>query len=184
MVFNSTNNVVYGLSNYGYELSRFNFDPATGSFTDYSYKYAGSSNYNDLVLYPDDSRIIIPNGNIYYCSSDIQTDLTSYGTLGQSFNSASFSQDGNGIITLYGDYYYSSNITVYSKDNLQEIGYAENFFNTPENLVLEGDVVKVLSRYNYGIIAEIFSYTDIISGGDKMLSKLSKERCFLQKKIN
>lgn len=188
LVYNNTNKVVYGLSNYGDELSRFNFDPLTGAFSNYTYKYISSTNGNELLLYPDDSKIVAPNGYVYNCSSNIQNDLIVYGNMGQTFISASFSQDGNGIITLNRDYYGSySRITVYEKNNLSEIGFVEDFFNLPEYLVSDGQTIKVLSHYynnyNYIAIAELFNYSDIISGRNKMRSRIIKEKFYLSKKI-
>jgi len=184
LVYNNTNKVVYGLSYYGNELSRFNFDPVTGDLSNYSYKYVSGSNGNELLLYPDDSKIVAPNGYVYYCSSNVQNDLIDYGNMGQNFISASFSQDGNGIITFYGGYYTSySRITVFEKNNLSEIGFVEDFFDLPEYLVSDGQTIKVLSHYNNIIIAELFNYLDIISGRDKMRSRMIKEKFYLSRKI-
>ena len=184
LVYNNTHKVVYGLSNYGDELSRFNFDPVTGALSNFSYKYISSSYGNELLLYPDDSKIVAPNGYVYFCSSDVQNDLIVYGNMGQGFISASFSQDGNGIITLNSDYYGSySRITVFEKNNLTEIGFVEDFFNVPEYLVSDGQTIKVLSRYNSIVIAELFNYSDIISGLNKMQSRMIKEKFYLSRKI-
>jgi hypothetical protein len=136
------------------------------------------------LLYPDDSKIVVPNGYVYYCSSDVQNDLIVYGDIGQDFISASFSQDGNGIITLNSDYYSSySRITVFEKNNLTEIGFVEDFFDLPEYLVSDGQTIKVLSRHNSIVIAELFNYADIISGRNKMRSRIIKEKFYLSKKI-
>jgi len=184
LVYNNTNKVVYGLSYYGSELSRFNFDPVTGALSNYSSKYLSSSNSNELLLYPDDSKIVAPNGYVYYCSSNVQNDLIVYGDMGQNYISASFSQDGNGIITFYGGYYASySRITVFEKNNLDAIGFVEDFFDMPEYLVSDGQTIKVLSQYNNNIIAELFNYSDIISGRDKMRSRIIKEKFYLSRKI-
>ena len=184
LVYNNTHKVVYGLSNYGDELIRFNFDPVTGVLSNFSNKYISSSYGNELLLYPDDSKIVVPNGYVYYCSSDVQNDLIVYGDIGQDFISASFSQDGNGIITLNSDYYSSySRITVFEKNNLTEIGFVEDFFDLPEYLVSDGQTIKVLSRHNSIVIAELFNYADIISGRNKMRSRIIKEKFYLSKKI-
>jgi hypothetical protein len=50
-------------------------------------------------------------------------------------------------------------------------------------MIVEGDVIKVLERNNYGIIAESFSYSDIISGGE-MLNTIAKEKYYLPRKLN
>jgi len=184
LVYNSTYKVVYGLSYYGNELSRFNFDPATGTLSNYYYKYVNNSEGNELLLYPDDSRIVAPNGYIYSCSSNVLNDLTVYDNLEQEYISAAFSQDGNGIITFYGGYYTSySSINIYEKNSLNELGSVEDFFDLPEYLVSDGQTIKVLSHYNNVIIAELFNYSDIISGSSKMRSKLIKEKFYQPKKL-
>jgi hypothetical protein len=183
LVFNKTLNVVYGNSQY-YGITRFNFDPVSGAFSNYLQKYTGSSNDNELLLYPDDSKIIAPSGYIFNCSGNVQNDLTNYNYLGQGFISAYFSQDNNGINTLFsGGYSYLSSINIYSKDNLEIIGVKEDFWSTPVYMIVEGDVIKVLERNNYGIIAESFSYSDIISGGE-MLNTIAKEKYYLPRKLN
>ena len=184
LVYNSTYKVVYGLSYYGNELSRFNFDPATGTLSDYYYKYINSSNGHELLLYPDDSRIITPSGYIYSCSSNVLNDLTVYDNLEQDYISAAFSQDGNGIISFYGGYYTSySSITVFEKNSLNVMGSVEDFFDYPEYLVSDGQTIKVLSHYNNVIIAELFNYSDIISGNAGVQSKHFKEKFYLSKKL-
>ena len=111
-------------------------------------------------------------------------DLTVYDNLEQNYISAAFSQDGNGIITFYGGYYTSySSITVYEKNTLNEMGFVEDFFDLPEYLVSDGQMVKVLSHYNNVIIAELFNYSDIISGSSKMRNQPIKEKFYLSKKL-
>ena len=142
--------------------------------------------YPTLLLYPDDSKLISPSGRVYTCSSDIQNDLMNYDNLSSNYlASFAFSSDGNGIIALQSDYYYNypNNLTIYSKDNYDILGYVENFFNVPEHIVVNGDDIKLISQYNYGIIAEVLSYSDLISGGGKMLGKPVKEKFYFPKKL-
>jgi hypothetical protein len=184
LVYNSTYNVVYGLSYYGDELSRFNFDSSTGSLSNYNYKYISSSDGKELLLYPDDSRIMIPSGYIYTCSSNILNDLTVYDYLEQYYLSATFSQDGSGIIAFYGGNYTSySSIAVYEKSNLNQIGFVEDFFDTPEYMVSDGQTIKVISHYNNIIIAELFNYSEIISSLNKIRNRSTKQKCYLPNKI-
>ncbi|MFO7523961.1 MAG: hypothetical protein R6W68_00775 [Ignavibacteriaceae bacterium] len=183
MVFNKTMNVVYGYTNYNGVL-RFNFNPASGEFSDYSVNYSGSSSYFELLLYSDDSKIITSSGNIYNCSENIQNDLTSYGSLGQNFASGSFSNDNNGIVTLRRGYYSSdpSEIIIYSKNNLETIGTKEDFWGNPRYLIVKGDIIKIISGYNSGIIAESYSYSQIISGLGKP-GNIVKAKYYLPKEL-
>lgn len=184
MVFNKTMNVVYGYTNYNGVL-RFNFNPASGEFSNYSMNYSGSTSYFELLLYPDDSKIITARGDIYNCSDNVQNDLTNYGSLGQNFASGSFSNDNNGIITLRRGYYSSdpSEIIIYSKSNLEIIGTKEDFWGNPRYLIVAGDNIKIISGYNSGIIAESYSYSQIISGLGKP-GRVVKARYYLPKELD
>ena len=127
--------------------------------------------------------MVSPSGRVYTCSNDIQNDLGTYDNLqSNDLISFSLSNDGNSIIALQGDSYYypPDNLTIYSKNNNYEvIGYVENFFDQPEYVVVDGDDIKLISQY----IAEVLSYSDLISGGGKMLGKPVKEKFYFPKKL-
>lgn len=184
LTFNKSLNVVYGSGGYSVML-RFNFDPDSGTVSGFSTKYVSSSDYGDMILSPDDSRLITSSGYIYSCSADEETDLTPSGVLGSTFTCGYYINSNNNIITLFRSNYSSpASVNIYSAADYQMQNSIEVFFGVPRYLIVDGDIIKIIETYNSSkLVAEVIDFSQLVSGRIT-LSKAFKERYYISRKLS
>lgn len=104
LTYNSSLNVIYGITTNvsPSDIHRMNFDPISGSITNYKDSRYHGDYYlgNKIGVFPSADKIITSGGNIFSCSSNYVNDIVYVGSLSKYFKDLVFTETNN-IITIY-----------------------------------------------------------------------------------